>query len=172
MEGLIKMLYVLTDEDIYTIVYLCQNGVFPNRYALESESIKHVQPYFSTDDEVVVITHGLINWTFVRLTKLLSELNGCTNLKSWRVYSTIELPLNYDYTLVRGDLFHGEYIEYKNKKWGRPYKANFGSVYKDYDKAIEPMTFDYEEEPDEEKHFVNNEVPLHLVKVDITKRNK
>ena len=165
------MLYLLTDNDIYTIAYICQNGVFPDKYALESESIKNVMPYFNEDDEVVVLTQGLINWTFVRLTKLLSTLESCTNIKSWKIYSTIELPLKYDYTLVRGDLFHGEYVDYKHRKWGKPYKANFGSVYKDYAKQKEPLSFDFDEETDETEHMViSNETPLHLVKVDISKR--
>lgn len=165
------MLYLFTDNDIYTILYLCQNGVYPDRYALESESIMQVSPYFSENDEVVVLTQGLINWTFVRLTKLLNTLETeCGVLKSLRVYSTIELPLKYDYTLVNGDLFHGEYIDYKKGKWGKPYKANFGSVYKDYDDSkIEPLSFDMETN-DEDEHVVSNETPLHLVRVDISKR--
>lgn len=163
------MLYVLTDNDIYSILYLCQNGVYPDKYALKYDGIREDMPFLSEDDEIVIITQGLINWTYVNLFLLVKELSN-VKLKSFRVFSTIELPMEYDYILVQGDLFNGTYIDVKKKKWGKPYKACFASMYKNYDKK-EPMCIDRDEFEDELVK-VDNSTPLHLVTVDIRKRGK
>lgn len=162
----------MTDNDVYTIVYLCKNGFYPDKYALQSESIKNVLPYFEEEDEVIVLTQGLINWNFVRLSNLIATLSECKILKSFKIYSTIELPMNCDYTLVKGDLFYGKYVDYSKRKWGKPYDANISSIYAGHDKEIEPMCFDFEESDDEDTVVVPKEMPLHLVEIDISRKDK
>lgn len=160
------MLYVMTDSGVYSILYLYQNGVYPDRYGTSQECLKNVLPFISDTDEMVVITQGLIDWNYVKLFNLVQELNT-VKFASFRIFSTIELPRkDFDYILVQGDLFYGKYIDIKKGKWGKPYKACFGSLYKAYDKKKEPMCMD-EDEMEEESVKVNNEMPLHLVKVDI-----
>ena len=162
------MLYVLTDSGIFNILYLCQNGVFPDKFGTKPESIKDDEPFLSEEDEIVIITQGLIDWDFIKLFRLVGDMTGI-KLKSFRVFSNIELPLkDFDYTLVQGDLFYGKYIDIKKGRWGKPYKACFGTYYKNYDMKKEPVCID-KDEILEEAVKVNNEVPLHLVKVDIRK---
>ena len=163
------MLYFMTDNGIYSVAYLCKGGIIPDWYALQSESIKNVLPYFSTDDELIVLTQGMIEWNLIRLSKLVDEIENCKqNLKSVRIFSTIELPLKCDYTLVKGDLFNGEYVDYTDRKWGKPYQANIKELYSSHNTETELLSFDEDEEEDEEI-VVRHEVPLHLVEVDITK---
>lgn len=163
-----KVLYVLTDSGVFSIMYLYQNGVYPDKFGTRTDSIEDDIPFLGEDDEIVIITQGLIDWNYVELYRLIKNLNKI-KLKSFRVFSTIELPMkDYDYTLVQGDLFFGKYIDIKKGKWGKPHKACFGSYYKEYDKKKEPMCID-KDIIKEEIVKVNNEMPLHLVKVDIRK---
>ena len=162
------VLYVLTDNSVYSVIYLYQNGVYPDKYATKSDSIIDDMPFLGEDDEIIVLSQGLIEWNYVRLYNLVRDLNKL-KLKSLRVFSTIELPMEFDYILIQGDLFSGTYIDIKKRRWGKPYKACFASLYKDYDKKKEPMCID-KDIIEEEIVKVNNEVPLHLVKVDIRKK--
>lgn len=162
------VLYVLTDSGVFSIMYIYQNGVYPDKYGTRTESIEDDSPFLGENDEIVILTQGLIDWNYIKLYNLIRDMNKI-NLKSLRVFSTIELPLrDFDYILVQGDLFHGKYIDIKKGKWGKPYKACFASMYKDYDKKHEPMCID-RDNVEVESEKVNNEVPLHLVKVDIRK---
>lgn len=140
------MLYLLTDNGVQTIEYFINNGIYPNKYALHTESIREVAPYLSKEDTIVVLTQGLINWTFLRLNNLLSDIFDVKGLiKDVKVYSTIELPIKnyeYPYTLVKGDLFYGEFIDIDNGKWSKPYKSNILEILRGYDKSTSPVCFD------------------------------
>ena len=48
------MLYVLTDNGICSILYLCQNGIYPTKFGTKPESIKDDEPFLSEDDEIVL----------------------------------------------------------------------------------------------------------------------
>lgn len=160
------MLYVMTDSGVFSIIYLYQNGLYADKFCTKPESIKDDMPFISDNDEMIIISQGLIDWNYMKLYNLIKEMNKLP-FGSLRVFSTIELPMKeFDYILVQGDLFHGKYIDIKKGKWGKPYKANIGSLYKNYDKKKEPMCIDKDIE-EEEIVKVNNEVPLHLVNVDI-----
>ena len=160
------MLYVMTDGGDFSILYMYQNGVYPDKYGTKPESLKEILPFIGEKDEMVVITQGLTDWSFVKLYNLVKELMK-VEFATFRVFSTIELATkDFDYTLVQGDLFYGKYTDIKKGKWGKPYKACFGSLYKAYGKKKEPICID-EDTMDDEIVKVNNEMPLHLVKVDI-----
>lgn len=164
------MLYLLTDNGIHTVAYVMQNGLFPNKYALETESIKEVSPFFNDDDEVIVITQGLVNWTWLRLSRLINALET-SNIKGYKVYSTMDLPGGVKYTKVEGDLFYGTYTDFDGKKWGKPYPANIADVFQGYSKEIEPMCFDIEDEDTTPLNVPIGE-PMHLIAVDVLSLRK
>lgn len=172
------MLYLLTDNGVQTVEYFINNGVYPTKYALQSESIREVAPYLCKDDTVVILSQGLINWSFLRLTNLLSDIYDAKDiLKDLKVYSNIELPVKnfeYPYTLVKGDLFYGEFVDIDNGKKSKPYKSNLSEILRGYDKPVKPMCFDIDvsdSEDDEIKviRVDSNSVTSRLIAVDVRK---
>lgn len=163
------MLYFITDGDIHSVVYLMQNGIYPDKYALETESFKDQAPFVTSDDEVIVLVQGFVRWTLTRL-KMLIELLEQSCAK-FTIYSTVELPINTKYTRVSGDLVYGVYREYENRKMGRPYKANINDRYKAYDKAKQPSCFDSLDSSSEDiQVYADDSISNQLVAVDIRNR--
>lgn len=163
------MLYVLTDDGVTVIEYLQRNGVYPHKYGLVSESFKSVAPYLSREDTVMVISKGLIDWSLLRLMNLLGEVYDCKDrVADILVYSNIELPLEYKYTLIDGDLFYGTLTDVEGKKKGKPYKSNIAEKLRGYTTEVKCVCIDEEEELEDESLFEpSKRKPLHLIRIDI-----
>lgn len=160
------MLYFITDSDVHSVVYLLQNHIYPDKYALETESFKELAPFVTPDDEVIVLVQGFVRWTMVRLTQLI-ELLEQANIKGYTVYSTIEINIKTKYTKVDGDLVFGTYKDFDGEKWGKSYRANINDRFKMYDKEKVPDCFDSNDEVEKVQVFEDDSVANQLIAVDI-----
>ena len=88
--------------------YLLANGVHPTDAVFDVGSVQSLIPYLSAEDELLVIVHGLTDFTMASLHAMFDLLYQYVDVvSSLTVLSDVPLSLKRGYFMYSGDLFFG-----------------------------------------------------------------
>jgi hypothetical protein len=110
------MFYLICEGGIHTVAYFHGHNVYPDKVIFDTRKVRDYVPYFDAEDDILILIHGLIQWSMSEVFALMHDVSGAVNFKSLRVLSDIDFkktPIPYE--KYSGDLFTATTKE-KNSK--------------------------------------------------------
>lgn len=99
------MFYLICEGGIHTVAYLHNNNIYPDRVIFDPRKVKDYIPYLDEKDDILILIHGLTEWTIVEIYSLMNDLKDVTRVGDITIVSDIDfkkMPMNYN--LYSGDV--------------------------------------------------------------------
>ena len=143
------MFYLITEGGVHTIAYFYAHKVYPDTVIFDTHKVTDYIPYFSDEDDVLVVIHGLIDWSLTDVHVLLRDLKDATNVNSLLILSDINLgSVGLPIMEYSGDIF-GLTTKGKTES-GKTGQVSIMDRYKKYDKEKKNLMIVEKEEMEDD----------------------
>lgn len=141
-------LVLIAEGSVHTVQYFHNNGVFPSVVVLDTQKFTRALPYMSKEDDILLVIHGLTDFTLAEVYALLKEFeNNKDSVGKITIMSNVYLGvIPYTYYLYTGDLFYGSV---KRVEHGKVYNVE-----------EEELDIDVGDKRKNKKHRDKSEIPM------------